>query len=257
MPLHTTIYGRDISYDSGSDQVEQFLRRLKAAANDAEVSHDQMIALVYGPENPILDHQMAPGRSMVTKEVLGSPLYKVMTDLLGLKQVNLGLLDLEKIRASYTLDVAAVAGRIGKTVQAVRNMIESDRLPGLWHKGQWWVNPESLTRLIESESIQVKAENQPVEFNMGSVPGASMSIRCFGGELVIQGKKSNLVHGKFPAKWERAVVKTTTDDGARAFELLPDMGPGELKHKDMWIRGPFRVSKKVNRNAQEFWASGR
>ena len=144
MNTYRLLSGQNIEYPDPSPPVARFLARVRLAANDPNVSLSGLIELIYGPDNPLLDNMMLPGRSMVTKAVFANPVYHVMADQIGVKEVQLGLLDMNAARECYTLSVPQAAKRLGITPSAVRSAINAHRLAGMYDNGQWWIRPESV-----------------------------------------------------------------------------------------------------------------
>src|SRR4051812_32769036 len=105
----TTLSGRELSYPEPTGALAFYWERLQAAVDDPAVSHDALLVLVYHVENPLLDRTLMPGRGSVTRAVLDSPLYRAMTDLLDLKRVQLGQLDLATAGAPYTVTLVEAA----------------------------------------------------------------------------------------------------------------------------------------------------
>lgn len=144
MPTYQLLSGETVKYPAPAPAVAAFLARVLHAAGDPAVDVNGLIGLLYGPENPILDTTLIPGRPMVTKAVFADPVYHILADQIGRKQVQLGLLDPAANRAQYTLSVAAAARRLGITPAAVRAAISARRLAAVLDNGQWWVRPEAV-----------------------------------------------------------------------------------------------------------------
>lgn len=262
MPTHTTLGGRTIEFPEPTAEVAAFLSRVRAAAEDATVSRDAMISLVYGPDNPIHDPGVLPGRAMVTPEVWANPVYHVLADLVGVKEVRLGLVDLTKAHAAFTVDVPTAAKELGVSVQAVRLAVEDRRLSAIYDRGQWWIHPNSLASFRLSRAGKgkpgpaAKPKATPataaaaVVARVGSSAGASLSVRVVGGELAAERKEGNAVVGRFPAGWKRAVVRTTSSRGTRAVEVEPSPGSVEaIEHGSLYVRGAFKIVAKHNTTA--------
>jgi|SRR5262245_1936193 len=144
MASYTALSGETIRFPDPDPVTADFLARARVAASDLTVSINDMIELVYGPDNPLLDKTILPGRPMVTKAVFVNPVYHVLADLIGVKRVQLGLLDMAAARAAYTLSVPEAAKRLGITPAAVRAAITGKRLGAIYENGQWWLRPESV-----------------------------------------------------------------------------------------------------------------
>lgn len=67
-------------------EFQPFLGRVQSLLADPLASLDDMIGLVYGPENPVTDKTVIPGRGYVTRSVLESPAYQAMADMVWRKQ---------------------------------------------------------------------------------------------------------------------------------------------------------------------------
>jgi hypothetical protein len=88
MPTHETMSGHVIEYERPSPKVGAFLARLQEMLEDRKTGEQEMIAVAYSTENPILAQGLFPGRGAVTREVLADPVYHVMADLIARKHVQ-------------------------------------------------------------------------------------------------------------------------------------------------------------------------
>jgi hypothetical protein len=144
MNTYKLVSGETIRYPDPPPPVAAFLARVRLAAQDPTVSIGQMIDLVYGPDNPLLDHTVFPGRGMVTVAVHADPVYRVMRDQLAVKEIAAGLYDPAEARKAYTLSVPAAAKQLGISPAAVRLAISNQRLAAVYDNGQWWIRPSSV-----------------------------------------------------------------------------------------------------------------
>lgn len=80
--IHELISGGVVEYES-TPELKAFLPRVLKLLKDPTKSEDDMIEIVYGPTN---DKTLIPGRGAVTKAILGSPIYRMFTDLLERKR---------------------------------------------------------------------------------------------------------------------------------------------------------------------------
>jgi hypothetical protein len=138
------ISGETITLRKQPRYVLDFIVRAQLAAHDPTVNVGQMIGLIYGLENPLLDKTMLPGRAMATKAVLENPAWRVMSDLLGVKQIQLGLLDPVAAAAMYKVSVNDASKRLGITPASVRAAINARKLAARLVNGQWWLSEESI-----------------------------------------------------------------------------------------------------------------
>jgi excisionase family DNA binding protein len=213
-----------------------------------------LIALIYGRTNPLLDHAMVPGHSMVTAAVFENPIYHVLTDLLGRKRVQVGTLDLAAARARFTMTVGEAAERLGVNATAVRKAIAARRLVA-WKDGPaWWLDPTTV------DSFQLARRGLPprLEVRMGNAPGVALRVK-YPGDLEGEDRPAaNTVAGTI-THWKRVAVLTSMerDDGEkgqRLFILEPGGKESEVKAGDFYVRGRF-TTKKVNSSerAREQW----
>jgi len=144
---YTTVNNRTLDLDDLSLTEADFWRRLEAVVADDGVTPDQMRALVYGPDNPALDHEVMPGQPLVTRATLENPLFRICIDCLSRKEIRAGRIDLAQAHAAYTVDVPTAAEQLGVSPQAVRAGIDSFKYDALFAKGQWWLRPETVASL--------------------------------------------------------------------------------------------------------------
>jgi hypothetical protein len=131
--------------------------RAHELAEDTQASEDELIAWVYGSENPILDRTIFPERGAVTRAVLESPVYQVLQDLLFRKSAAVRGQRLDRLAAKFTLTVNEAAERKGVTPQAIRHAIATKRLPAWVRGGEYHIDPRTLD-LVEFGSRAPKAE---------------------------------------------------------------------------------------------------
>jgi hypothetical protein len=229
MPTHTTINGRSIDYEPTAAEAK-FLHRVEAAVANPAVGDADLRALIYGPDNPLLDQHA--GYSFVTPAAFESPVFRVLLDLLDRKRVAAGSLDLAKTAARYTLSVAAAAERLGIRDSAVRTAVLDGRLPAWMKDGEIRLAPESV------DSYQVSRRGRPPRLlvTCGSKDGASMRVRVVGGELEVNRKEGGLVEGQVTT-WERVGVITGAKREARSGQL-------ETTYR-YWLLEPGGVARRV------------
>ena len=159
---YTTVNNRVLDLDELDPAEVDFWQRLERVVADDGVSTDQMRALVYGPENPALDHEVMPGQPLVTKVTLDNPLFWVCVDCLSRKDIRAGRIDLAQAHAAYTVDVPSAAEQLGVSPQAVRAGIDSFKYDALFARGQWWMRPETVASLrLSRAGGRLKRVNDP------------------------------------------------------------------------------------------------
>jgi hypothetical protein len=280
--LYSLVSGEVVEYPDQSATVNAFIARVTAAVNDPAVSPAELLALVYGTENPILDTTTQPGRAIVTKAVFENPVYRVLADLVGRKQLLAAGQALPQAAMAYTMSVKDTSTALNLTESSVRTAIHNRKLSAVKRNGDWYVHPNSVASYKVSNRGRKKAapdssEAKPVEPSVavqpsdaaaehevnvicGSMPGGSLAVRIVNGELVGVIKTGHLVSGQFPPGWTKAAVKTTTGNGVRVFELEPEAAtdaelPHEVRHLGFMVAGEFKIVKKHNatKAAVEVW----
>jgi hypothetical protein len=141
---YVTLEGREIEYTEPVGELADFMKRLEAAVFDPQIDSAKLNNLIFSAENPLLDRTVRPGKAVVTRKVYDNPLYTIMGDLIGRKDVQLGLLDVEKAFAGYTVDIPTAAMELGISEEAVQHAIESYKLPAVFRDQQWWLDPKSF-----------------------------------------------------------------------------------------------------------------
>ncbi|OWK36063.1 hypothetical protein [Fimbriiglobus ruber] len=273
MHSHIFLNGRELEYPDPPTPVAAFLTRVSAALSDAAVTVNDMISLVYGPDNPVLDHEYFPGRAMVTPTILADPVrgpvYRVLNDLIERKRVQVGQIDPEAAFAKYTVGVPEAAGLLGISVQAVRLAIDEWRLPAVLRRGQWWLPPNAIESYKLGGRGPKPKPTKPVapktamstqaQAKLGGVPGASLSVRLYDEgnrliDLIATGKDGGSTIYTFPDVWTWAAVKTTSSEETRVFEVEPAIETGEVEHAGLWVRGSLKIVHKFKANkAKGLW----
>ena len=268
MPTHTFLNGLTITYPEPAPEVAAFLDRVRAAAADPAVNRDDLLRLAFGLENPLLDKDRYPGHALVTRAVLDNPIHAILHDLVNVKEVNLGLVDLEATIAGYTISVPEAAKKLGRTPAAIRAAIAAHKLDGWIRNGQWYLRPASVELYKPSNrgrsNLGRKKEKSDspaaeVRAKIGGTPGGSLAVRLEGKDELVKDAEGY----RFPAGWKRAIVRSvmTTSKGKtmRVFALEPAPGETELiRVGDRFIEGAFKVVEKVNniKQALAAWKAG-
>jgi excisionase family DNA binding protein len=252
MERYTTIAGETIEYETPSHDIAAFLARLFDAAHDPSVTESAMVELIYGSGNPVLRQDIIPGRGVVTKEVFQNPLYQVMTDLLGVKRIQLGTLDPEAARDEYTITVTEAAERLGVHPSAVRQAIAAGRLDAVKRGHQHLIRPHALEsfKVARKKSIPRTA----LRARVGNDEQGSFRFRVAGGELEETGRKGRRIDGVVRS-WTKAwVISGGASSNYRFFELTPSDEENEVAWGPFFVKGRFSVAKENNaRRAHEKW----
>lgn len=247
----TTLSGRELALPDPAGEPGTYWQRLQAAAADPAVSHEALLALVHHEDNPLLDRLLMPGSGSLTRAALESPLYRAMTDLLGRKQVQLGLLDLATAGAPYTVTLDEAAEALGLGSTAVRQAIDAYRLAG-WKKGSaWFIHPESLAAYKAANyGPTTKAKGgERLEIRMGADGhGESLKLKYPAAEIE---RESGHVHiGSLVAGWRRVGVLTTSGPTTRFFAIEPGEELGVIELGGFYVKGRFRRAATENSAAK-------
>ena len=192
MQTYQTISGRTLDLTGADPAKIAFLERFQSVASTS--THNEMIALGYGVENPIMDLDAIPGRGAVTAEVIFTPAYRTMTDILFRKQMQEQNIAVEELAKQFTLTPAEAAERLGVTVGAVRQAIDAGRL-GVWMKGgRAFITPRSLAAFRMSprgpKARQARASTRPLAFCAGRQDAAHpVRRRADDGRRERQGRR--------------------------------------------------------------------
>ena len=255
MNTYVTLGGRAIEYPDPPAALAAFLARVRAAAADDSVGPDAMLLLAYGPENPLLDTTLVPGRAVVTAAAFEHPVYHVVADLLAVKDVRLGRLDLAAAHAAYTVGLAEAAAQLGMSRQGVRVAIDAHRLAAVVKGGHWFTCPAAVAafRLSKAGRPKKAASAGPAGLTVrgGSAGGLSLQVKVEGAELAIGVRDGTAFDAHAPGGWSRAVVKLTTKrptPGVRVVVLEPATAGDtvRLEHGDLSVEGRFVVAERVN-----------
>lgn len=248
MEHYTTIAGETLEYPRPGPEVAAFLSRVRAAAEDPRVSEGALVELIYGSENPILDHTIFKGRGAVTLEVFENPVYHVMLDLLSAKRVQLGTLDPERAASRYTMTVSEAAAALEMTPSAVRQAIASKRLAA-WKPGnEYLLDPHSVATYREHVKRRGPRAEPALRIRMGSKPGASFRVKApvleEASRTKIEGG-GKLIEATVP-RFARAAIAFSGKQMNRMFVLEPASEENAFEFDGFEVRGRYRVIEKIN-----------
>lgn len=257
-PIHETVSGHEIRYEADA-KLTRFLERVRKLAEDPKVPEGELVAAIYGSDNPLLGPSIVPtlpGLGAITKETLAHPAYRVMQDLLYRKRVEQRGWDIEKTAAKFTLTVAEGAARAGVTVDALHKAIREGRIASWKKGGQYYLDPRSLSAHEFGRRGPVGAS--ALEYRVGYVADADAFLRVRFPTGVLPSDrfdKSGLsVDGKI-TQWQRVAVLTGGQDTIRFFELEPANEVNAISHLGFYVKGGFRKVRTINnpKAAREAW----
>lgn len=248
--IHVSLSGHRIEYPDPDAKTARFLQRLQALVDDPKTKTPDVVALIFGSENPIMDHTLFPERGAVTKEVLANPVYHVMTDLLARQQVKASRRPVEDYAKPYTLTVAQAAERKGVSPDAIRKAIKAHRLPSWVREGEYFLNPQSLDLLDLGARGPVPAGASPrLKVRVGASHTGQLQIKYPGGHLPNKAEAIPYSVETALGRWQRAAVLTAGHDRIRMFVLEPGEQDNEVEFEGYWVRGKFNVVQKINGSA--------
>lgn len=251
MPIekYTTVLGETIEYPKPAPEASRFLERVQTAAEDPLVSEDQLIELIYGPENPVLEQGKFEGRGAVTKAVLADPLYRVLLDLLDHKRVSLGKTDETRLQSAFTMTVAEAADELQVTPGGVRKAIDAKHVAAIKKpNGTYLLDPKSVEAYKATRKPRGFSKGPALRLAFGNAPGQSLRVKF--ADLTL-GESKKLKNGKLREaevdSFRRAAVAISGQEMHRCFIIEPtakatnrfDLGP-------FFIEGKFKVVEKVN-----------
>jgi hypothetical protein len=262
---HTSLSGQIIDCKDLDPKVERFIERARAVLEDKRATENDLIALVYGKENPLLDPTFFPERGAVTAEVLTEPAYHVLQDLIARKRVLQDGKDPAKLGAKYTVTIPEAAALKGVSEDAIRKAIRERRLPAWVRDDVTYLEPRTLDAMSIGGRGPVPKKIEPLTIRYGyhRTEGAFLKFKDQSGvrEIDDRGNKafasSMLDQTDELKRWRRVGVLTGGHGKVRFFELVPstEESPEPIEFHGFFVRGKYMVLRKVNnaKLAREAW----
>lgn len=259
--IYEILEGHRIEYPDPEPKLERFLKRVQAVFDDPRKTDNDMIALIYGRENPLLEAT----NGMVTREVFDNPLYRVLGDLIVRKRVAMDGTDPERMAAMYTLTVADVAARKGVSEDAIRKAVREGRLSSWVKGGSYFFEARAIEAVPLGTRGPMPKGIEPLAYRIGYDHETKCLLRLRtepgGKEPEVPDPsltKQSKVYDGAVERWRRAAVFTAGNRGsAKFFEIEPSAEEDELAFHGFFVRGKFRVARKLNnpREARKAWDS--
>lgn len=261
--IHETLSGHRVEFPDPDAKLEAFLDRVQKVFRDRGKTDDDMIALIYGKENPLLDATSG----MVTREVFDNPVYAVLSDLIVRKRAAMEGTDPDRLAARYTLTVADVAARKGVSEDAIRKAVRERRLPSWVKGGSYFFEPRAVEGAVLGTRGPMPKGIAPIAYRVGYDGATESQFRLRtepGGNQPVETDKSMLtsqsptIHDGTVERWRRAAVFAAGGRGkARFFELEPGAQAEKVEFQGFYVRGKFRITRKVNnpKEARKAWDS--
>lgn len=244
MPIHETLNGELLDYEEPTGALAAFIEHVRAAVDDVRVGEGEMLSLIYGAENPMLDHSGVPGRHMVTAATLARPEHRLLSDLLDRKRLALGRLDLVAARARHTLTVTDAAARLGVHASAVRQAIERKVLPAWKDSGRIWLDPAAVDAY--ASTVTKRGPSPRLDVCMGSAPGISFRLKA--ASALEQSKKTGELRTGILSSWKRVALLIGHDKDYRLLVIEPGGEPQEITAGEgkFYVRGRFTIVSREN-----------
>lgn len=248
MKTYTTTLGEVIEYPEPPQRVAEFLQRVQVAAEDPRVSVDELIDLIYGPENPVLVQGKFKGRGAVTREVLANPLYSVLIDLLQHKRIALGKVTAQQLKDTFSIRVREAAEQLDITPGAVRQAVADGRLSARKDPdGTIWIDPRSVESYRSRVSRRGPSRGPALRVLMGNEPGKSFRVKALNLEVTGRSKEGDgrYVEGEV-STFERVAVALSGKTMNRVFILEPAAKTSRYEHGPFFVEGRFKIVEKFN-----------
>lgn len=255
---HESLAGHRIEYDDPSPDVAKLLKRAEALLADPKATEDDLVLLVYGSDNPILDRTLFPERGMVTKEVLENPVYHVLQDLIARKRAAIKGQTSEQLGRPFTLTVAEAAEQTGVSEDAINRGIRARRIPSWVKNGQRYLDPRTFAALGLGERGALPEGFMRLKVRVGASHTAQVRVKHAGGELPTKaGTIPYVIETTLPRSQRVAVLMAGANGTLRLFELIPGEEETRLPFEDFLVEGNFDIARKINgaRAARVAWES--
>jgi hypothetical protein len=260
---HHTLTGHVVTYDPPAPEVERFLQRVQALVDDPKATEDDVVSLIYGQENPILDRSLFPTRGAVTAAVLANPVYHVLTDLLNRKHLLVTKTPAERVAARFKLSVQEAAELKHVSEDAIRKAAAQNRIPSWKRDGSYFFEPKSLEAAELGTRGPVARATEPLEFSYGysNADSTFLKVKCSGDKveeidpLKHRGAGGVSCLSLTVDRWRRVAVLTGGRSKLRMFVLVPSTEQNEIPWEGFYVRGKFSIEKKINnpKAAREAW----
>ncbi len=249
--VYEAINGQRIEF-THTPETEAFLKRVLALSENPKAKANDMIALVYSKENPILDQTVFPTRGAVTKEVLDHPLYHVFSDLIFRKECAEDGTQIESLAEQYTLTMTEAAEQLKIHASSIQKAIAGRRLPVWMKEGRYYLDPKTFHLLgAVGQRGPGSPDVQPLAYRVGHNKEHLVRLKTVEGE---PDAKQKPAEGQVD-RWRRAAVLHSHAGKSRLFVLSPGANENTLEWDGFRVKGHFEIVERVNnsKNAQSAW----
>ncbi len=248
---YTTTLDEVIEYERPNAETAAFIKRVERAALDPRVTHAELVGLVYGTENPILEQGRFEGHGAVTPATLANPVYAVLTDLLQAKRIGSGATTALKLKKAFTMTVSEAKAILGMTAGGVRKAIESKYLTALKDGNQFLIDPRSVEQYALDRKPRGVNRGPALTMEFGNAPGCSFRVKVKDLELGEESTGAGMkVRAASVDSFEQAAFSISGKTMNRAFFIEAADDPAapreRYEHEGFWIEGRFKFVKTVN-----------
>lgn len=253
---YKTTLGEVIVYPEPMPELAAFIARVQKAVKDRSTTENDLIALVWGPENPLLDHNVRPGRSVATVATYKNPAFGVLLDLIQAKSIASGKTSVGALEASFDLSVDQAVEAIGGiTPDAVRKAIRSGKIAGEKRGRDYFVDSRSVALFKTGRRPRgptAAAPGPALTVTSGNAPGRSFRVKFASlvalettkkeGATIRKGEVPSFEQGGICFSEKKASGKTTN----RFFVLKPSRTQSRYAQGPFFVEGRFEVVETVN-----------
>lgn len=252
---YETLAGETIRYPKPTPKLQKFLARIVKAVDDDSVGPGALDALIFGKDNPLLDHTVNKGTELegvgaITKETFANPVYHVMQDLAHRKRVQFAGVERDHSKEVFTKSVADVIDMFDGDISAdrVRRLCRANTFAHVSGPQGLMIDPRSVEAYIANRATRRGPKKKPaLTCRYGSEPGKSFSVKALDlvkGDTAKKGAV-RMTDAEVP-EFETAAVKFSGKDMQRCFIIERASRRKTYNHGHFFIEGMFKIVEKVN-----------
>jgi excisionase family DNA binding protein len=252
---YETLSGHKIEYPDPDAKLERLLKRARELLDDRKATEDDLVVLIYGDENPLLDRTLFPERGMVTKEVLENPAYHVLCDLLARKRAAIKGQTAEQLGRPFTLTVPQAAELLKVSEDTINRGIRARRIPSWVKDGQRYLDPRVLPALDLGTRGKPPPGFERLKVCVGSSHAATFQVKHPGGVLPAHAERIPFTMETTLQRWRQIAVLTGGHDRLRMLVLEPGEKKERFEFEGYFVEGKFSIVKKINdsKAARKAW----
>ena len=247
---HETLYHEIIDYSHASQELLAFLKSLFEAYENKAVDEKSLTSLIWSPINPLLRTDLIPGKAFATKETYEEPLFHIMIDLLSRKRMKEGNLDIEAVKAKYSMSVKEAKEVLGVDATTVRKAFHDRKIAGMLVKGKIWLNPDSVkTFRVSNIGLRAKKGNE-LRLTIGHNAKSIFKVKPEIKVINQRGKGKNLLLDGVLYPFVEAAILCGSKEKPRFYRIVSSRQTNAIKISDFSVTGRFEVTQKINNPQQ-------